>query len=62
MPGRLMVTILALVAASAALAEELFTLSGPLIQGALVQGRTSPGADVRFDGRAVRVSANGVFL
>ena len=37
-------------------------LDGTLKQGGLVIGRTSPGAEVRFDGRPVRVSADGVFL
>ncbi len=37
-------------------------LDGPLIQGGLVVGTTEPDAVVRIDGRAVRVSAEGVFL
>ena len=37
-------------------------LDGPLIQGGLVRGATEPGAEVRFQGRRVRVSAEGLFL
>jgi len=37
-------------------------LEGELIQGALVFGRTQPGAEVRFAGRDVRVSPSGTFL
>lgn len=37
-------------------------LEGPLTQGGLVQGFIEPGAEVAFDGRAVRVSAEGLFL
>lgn len=37
-------------------------LTGPLEQGALVLGRTSPGTSVTFDGKAVRVDATGRFV
>ncbi len=37
-------------------------LEGQLTQGGLVQGRTVPGARVALEGRAVRVSPDGVFL
>ncbi len=37
-------------------------LNGPIEQGALVIGRTAPDARVRFEGEAVRVSPDGVFL
>lgn len=37
-------------------------LEGPFAQGGLVEGHTQPGATVTFEGRAVRVSENGVFL
>jgi murein DD-endopeptidase MepM/ murein hydrolase activator NlpD len=38
------------------------TLEGALSQGGLVYGRTLPGAEVRLDGRPVRVGADGRFL
>lgn len=38
------------------------TLDGPMVQGGLVQGRTDPGTSIVFDGHAVRVSDEGVFL
>jgi len=44
-----------------ALAQDL-TLEGALSQGGLVTGRTLPGAEVRLDGRPVRVGADGRFL
>jgi len=37
-------------------------LEGPLVQGGLVVGTTTPGAQVSLDGRPVRVSAEGRFL
>ncbi len=48
-------------AATPAPAGEL-RLDGPLIQGGLVRGATEPGAEVRFQGRRVRVSPEGLFL
>ncbi len=44
-----------------ATAQDL-TLEGALSQGGLVTGRTLPGAEVRLDGRSVRVGADGRFL
>lgn len=44
------------------LAAHEIRLDGPLIQGGLVIGTTEPDALVRFDGQAIRVSAEGVFL
>ena len=38
------------------------SLSGEAVQGALLVGRTRPGADVRLDGRVVRTSDDGLFL
>lgn len=38
------------------------SLDGPLMQGALVQGRTEPGASVALNGHRVRVSPEGIFL
>jgi len=38
------------------------TLEGPLEQGALVHGKTEPGAKVALDGRAVRVAPDGGFI
>ncbi len=37
-------------------------LEGKLVQGGLVTGFTAPGARIKFDGRRVRVSDEGVFL
>lgn len=37
-------------------------LDGPTLQGALIQGRTDPGAEVTLDREAVRVSPEGIFL
>jgi len=44
-----------------AFAQDL-TLDGTLSQGGLVYGLTQPGAEVRLDGRPVRVGADGRFL
>lgn len=38
------------------------TLAGALSQGGLVTGRTQPGAEVKLDGRPVRVGPDGRFL
>ena len=38
------------------------TIDGQMVQGGLVRGITEPGAEVRFRGRLVRVSPDGVFL
>jgi len=37
-------------------------LSGEAVQGGLLIGRTRPGADVRLDGRVLRVTDEGLFL
>ena len=37
-------------------------LDGPLQQGGLVKGQVEPGAQVFFEGRAVRISREGLFL
>lgn len=37
-------------------------LDGPLIQGGVVVGHVQPGAEVRFDGRRVSVSDEGLFV
>ena len=37
-------------------------LHGPLVQGGVVIGRAPPGADLRLDGRRVRVAADGSFV
>ncbi|MGQ0664903.1 MAG: M23 family metallopeptidase [Pseudomonadota bacterium] len=37
-------------------------LDGPFVQGGLVIGRAAPDAQVEFEGRKLRVSADGVFL
>jgi len=38
------------------------SLEGPIIQGGLVQGKTSSGAQVKINGNPVRVSPQGTFL
>ena len=38
------------------------SLDGDFLQGGMVRGRTAPGAEVRLDGTAVRVSADGRFI
>jgi murein DD-endopeptidase MepM/ murein hydrolase activator NlpD len=53
--------LVALLFAGSASAHDL-NLTGPLIQGGLIQGATEPGAEVLFNGRAVRVSEAGLFL
>ncbi len=54
-----------LLAASTAIAsanDQDVTLNGNLTQGGLLYGRVPPGSHVTFDGRALRVSAQGRFL
>ena len=47
--------------AGAAFADTL-SFDGHVTQGGLVVGRTAPGTTIRLDGRAVRVSPDGLFL
>jgi len=54
------VAVLAALAAMPLWAQ--WRLEGPVRQGALVRGYAEPGSVVRFQGRAVRVSAEGYFL
>ncbi len=53
--------LLSISGASPGFAQDL-TLEGALSQGGLLYGRTLPGAEVRLDGRPVRVGADGRFL
>jgi murein DD-endopeptidase MepM/ murein hydrolase activator NlpD len=53
--------ILCLGLAAAARAEMPLELDGTLTQGALVIGRTAPGATVTLDGKPVAVDATGAF-
>jgi murein DD-endopeptidase MepM/ murein hydrolase activator NlpD len=53
--------LLSISGASPGFAQDL-TLAGALSQGGLLYGRTLPGAEVRLDGRPVRVGADGRFL
>lgn len=53
--------LLVLVASSAVIGASL-SIEGNLTQGALVVGRTEPGAEVVLDDRPVRVTKTGVFL
>lgn len=52
----------ALLAPAAAIGDAPYTLSGELIQGGVIFGKTLPGARVVQDGQKVRVSADGDFL
>ncbi len=56
----LALAVVAIAAMSASAGE--VRLDGALIQGGLVRGATEPGAEVRFEGRRVRVSPEGAFL
>ncbi len=55
------VLFLVVVSSHGAWAQDV-ELDGNRVQGGLVLGRTTPGSNVTIDGRAVRVSANGMFL
>ncbi|MEE8274951.1 MAG: M23 family metallopeptidase [Alphaproteobacteria bacterium] len=59
---RSLVLLPALLLAPALAVAGQFTLDGPLIQGGLLRGVTEPGAEVTFEGRRVRVSAQGLFI
>ncbi len=56
-----LVALLVLPAGIAGAAERL-RLDGSLVQGGLVRATAAPGASVRLDGHAVRVSPGGAFL
>ncbi len=56
---RLLAAVLLLIAAPAS-AE--VTLDGTLVQGGLVTGRATPGTALVFEGRPIRVSAEGIFV
>lgn len=43
-------------------ASSTLQLTGPMVQGGLVVGEVTPGAQVQLDGRPVNVSARGLFL
>lgn len=58
MIGRIAVIFLALIAPAAAEVE----LNGKLVQGGMVLGRAAPGAEVRLDGKPVRVGDDGRFV
>ena len=66
--GRIAIAIAVLaVAASASVAQPArarfpLRVTGDLVQGGLLQGHTAPGARVWLDGRALRVSDDGVFI
>ena len=42
--------------------DPLLFLDGDFVQGGMVLGRTTPSAEVRFDGEGVRVAADGRFV
>lgn len=58
---RVLAAIFATLIAAPAWAGTL-TLEGAVEQGGLVHGKTDPGAQVMFDGRAVRVAPDGGFV
>lgn len=43
-------------------AENAYTLSGPMMQGGMIVGRTAPGTEVVLDGEMVQVNRDGVFV
>ncbi len=43
-------------------AEDAYTLSGSMMQGGMIVGRTAPGTEVVLDGKSVQVSRDGVFV
>ncbi len=53
---------LAMMLAAAAASAGNLTLDGQFVQGGLVVGRTDPGTAVMFQGKAIRVSPEGVFV
>jgi len=55
-------TVATMLLAAAATPAPALELQGEAVQGGLLTARTVPGAAVTVDGRAVRVSADGVFL
>ncbi len=62
MKGAAVAALLAFLMTTGIGAADTLYLEGPMTQGGLVIGRTDPGARVTIDGRAVHVSAAGVFL
>lgn len=59
---RLACLTLLLLPMSGAPASERLELTGQAIQGGMLVGHTIPGAQVRFDGRDVRVAPDGEFV
>lgn len=62
-PWNFLFALLALwlvIAATPTLAET--KLEGPMIQGGMLVGQTTPGSKVQLDGASIRVSPTGVFL
>jgi murein DD-endopeptidase MepM/ murein hydrolase activator NlpD len=56
-----LVLALFLLCAAPAVADDI-ELRGHFVQGGLVTGRATPGSRVTFEGRAMRVAADGTFL
>lgn len=59
--ARLLLVIVSIFVVSAASAGSL-TLDGRMVQGGMVVGRTDPGTVVKFQGKPIRVSPEGVFV
>lgn len=55
-------TFLAMMLAGAAASAGTLTLDGRMVQGGMVVGRTDPGTVVKFQGKPIRVSPEGVFV
>ena len=56
------ILFIALMLPFSALAAERLVLNGPMVQGALLMGRTIPGTDLQLSGKSVSVSPEGLFV
>jgi len=60
--GRAPILLALLLVFAGSVAAEPLSFDGPFVQGGLVIGHTVSGASVTVDGRALRVSSDGLFL
>jgi murein DD-endopeptidase MepM/ murein hydrolase activator NlpD len=56
------ILLLALALPFTAVAADRLVLNGPMLQGALLMGRTLPGTQLELSGKAVSVSPDGLFV